>query len=617
MTYRSTYDAALDLEKNGHLIRIQSEVDPNLEMAAIHRRVFDAGGPALLFENVKGTQFACVSNLFGTIDRARFLFRHTLKNVKSLIEARAQPASILKHPMQLLQLPFTALHSLPKKVLFRPAVLANTTTIDKLPQIQSWPLDGGAFITLPQVYTESVNRPSVFTSNLGMYRVQLSGNDYRKNEQIGLHYQIHRGIGVHHQEAKQKGLPLKVSIFVGGPPAHSVAAVMPLPEGLPEVAFGGALAGRRFRHTLWQSYRIAADADFCIVGTIDETGLLAEGPFGDHLGYYSLKHDFPALQVESVFHRKNAIWPFTVVSRPPAEDTIFGALIHELTEPMVPVSIPGLLAMHAVDAAGVHPLLLALGSERYTPFDVSPKPREILTIANSVLGFGQASLAKYLFITAGDAPKPSQAEDFFDYCLSRINFENDFHFQANTTIDTLDYSGTDLNQGSKLIVACYGPQRRVLATSLSKAIAESRLNMQWSYIRPGVLAVSNGPSTRGRHDNDDRTTVELIHQLEEFQKSQPTAFDGIAMIVLCDDVSFTARSFSNFVWITFTRSNPAQDVYGIGAFTKARHWGCKGPFIIDARLKKHMAPPLEEDPKVIQNINRLFQKGAPLEAWGS
>jgi 4-hydroxy-3-polyprenylbenzoate decarboxylase len=225
--------------------------------------------------------------------------------------------------------------------------------------------------------------------NLGMYRIQLSGNDYVQDKEIGLHYQLHRGIGVHQTKANAKGQPLKVSIFVGGPPSHSFAAVMPLPEGLSELTFAGVLGARTFSLHIVDGYVISNDADFVITGEVYPSENKPEGPFGDHLGYYSLKHDFPMMRVHKVYHRKDAIWPFTVVGRPPQEDTAFGNMIHEIAGAMVPASIPGLHDVHAVDASGVHPLLLALGSERYTPYVKERKPQEILTIANHILGFNQ------------------------------------------------------------------------------------------------------------------------------------------------------------------------------------------------------------------------------------
>src|SRR5215470_17135323 len=326
MGYRHLRACVLDLERHGHLRRVEVEIDPYLEMAEIHRRVYQAGGPALYFARVKGCRFPMVSNLFGTLDRTRFLFRDTLAAVRHLVELKVDPSAFWKRPWRYRDVPFTLWHLAPRFVARGP-VLAHETTIDLLPQLQSWPRDGGAFITLPQVYTEDADRPGWRHSNLGMYRVQLSGGEYAPDRQVGLHYQIHRGIGVHHAAALRRGVPFRVNVFVGGPPALTLAAVMPLPEGLPELAFAGALGGRRVRLILQaNSTPIFADADFCITGTVDPDKQLPEGPFGDHLGYYSLAHPFPVLNVEQVWHRDGAIWPFTVVGRPPQEDTCFGQI---------------------------------------------------------------------------------------------------------------------------------------------------------------------------------------------------------------------------------------------------------------------------------------------------
>lgn len=621
--HRSTLDALLDLERHGDLVRIQEEVDPHLEMAAIHRRVFERGGPAMFFERVKGSPFAAASNLFGTLPRARYLFRHTLDNVKAMIALRANPAQLLRSPGALLsaamRMPATALHTLPARRRNGP-VFFRTTTIDQLPAPVSWPLDAGPFITLPQVMSEDPDRPGVLGTNMGMYRVQLQGNDYIRNEQIGLHYQIHRGIGVHHAKQMEKGRPLRVSIFIGGPPAHTLAAVMPLPEGLPEVAFAGALAGRRPRyHRSSEGALILTEADFCITGTI-EPALLPEGPFGDHLGYYSLKHDFPVVRVEKVYHRKDAVWPFTIVGRPPQEDTIFGELIHELTGPMVPVSLPGVKAIHAVDAAGVHPLLLALGSERYAPYSrESARPMELLTIANAILGFGQVSLAKYLLIAAssdGQAPDPHQVSDFLRYCLMRLDFSRDLHFQTQTTMDTLDYSGTGLNRGSRLVLACHGPVLRHLATSVPAHLAafdhHGFGNVRLAF--PGILCLS-GPPSRKERNGDDADMPVLIRALDALWQSDAGTFADVALIVVTDDSAFAAATLSNLLWTTFTRSDPAEDVYGVAAHERARHWGCAGPVIVDARLKPFMAPQLKEDPDVERRIDRFFARNQPLARW--
>ena len=601
MGYRSTRACVEDLERNGHLVRISAEIDPRLEMAEIQRRVYEAQGPALLFERVKGSKFPAVSNLFGTMDRCRFIFRDTLQRVKKVIALKADPTSFWRAPFSYWWAPLTGLRALPRSVRSGD-VLAEQTSIHELPQIQSWPDDGGPFITLPQVYSEDPRRPGPLRSNLGMYRIQLAGNEYESDTEVGLHYQIHRGIGVHHAAAVERGEKLRVSIFVGGPPANTFAAVMPLPEALSELVFAGMLAGRRFRHTVVDGHRVAADADFCIVGTIDPKRTKPEGPFGDHLGYYSLVHDFPVMQVERVFHRRDAIWPFTVVGRPPQEDTTFGKMIHELTAPMVPREIPGLQAMHAVDETGVHPLMLAIGRERYVPYR-REQPQELLTIANAILGFGQASLAKYLMICAqADAPSLDvhDVDAFLDHVLRRVDTTRDLHFQTRTTMDTLDYSGTGLNAGSKLVIAARGEPRRSLCTqtpalSLPPGFSDPRL------VRPGIVTIA-GPA------------FETPAQIENLcaELAQAGCPDDLALIVVVDDAELTARNLRNFLWVTFTRSNPSHDVHGVDSFTEHKHWGCRGPLVIDARIKPHHAPPLVEDPAVSQRVDELAASGGPL-----
>ncbi len=609
MAYTSLKNCLIDLERHGHLIRVTEEVSPNLEMAEIQRRAYASKAPAIYFERVKGCTFPAVCNLFGTMERCRFIFRHTLRQVSRIISIKANMAAELKDLRRLPGLArtgLTALCSLPRQVKTGP-VLACTTTLSQLPQIKSWPNDGGAFITLPQVYSEDPSNPGIMHSNLGMYRIQISGNQYVQDREAGLHYQIHRGIGVHHARAIETGVPLKVSIFVGGPPAHTVAAVMPLPEGLSELMFAGMLAGRRFRYTYRDGFCISADADFCITGTVEPGETRPEGPFGDHLGYYSLVHQFPFLKVHQIYHRQDAVWPFTAVGRPPQEDTTFGKLIHEITAPMVPVEIPGLHAMHAVDAAGVHPLLLAIGSERYVPYR-EREPMELLTIANAVLGFGQCSLAKYLLIVAHeDNPHLdiNRVDDFLVHLLERVDWSRDLHFQTRTTIDTLDYTGTGLNHGSKVVIAAAGQKRRTLGRELPAGL---NLPAGFDHARmalPGVMVVS-GPEFISYHEEQSR--VEGLSAALESSKES----DSIPLVILADDAEFTARNLSNLLWVTFTRSNPSHDIYGTGSFTEFKHWGCGTTLIIDARLKPHHAPPLIEDPAVTRRVDELASKGGSL-----
>jgi len=644
MGYRSLKQCVDDLEKRDQLVRINAPVDAYLEAAAIHRRVYAAGGPALLFNNVAGCQFPMVSNLFGTIERSRLMFRSTYQRVQRLIELKIDPTRALRAPWKYASAPLSAWRMLPRHARRGPA-MENETTIGQLPQMVSWPHDGGPFITLPQVYTENPAAPGLMNSNLGMYRIQLGGNQYAADQEIGLHYQIHRSIGVHQAAAMRAGKQFPVNIFLGGSPAMTLAAVMPLPEGMSELTFAGALAGRRIRMIRRpQGLPIYADADFAICGTVIDGKQLAEGPFGDHLGYYSLAHPFPVLKVEQVYHRDGAIWPFTVVGRPPQEDTAFGELIHDLTGPVIPTVLPGIKGVNAVDAAGVHPLLLAIGSERYMPFmqqdnNHPSRPQELLTQANAILGQGQLSLAKFLWIAnEGDDPALDlhDIRNFFAHMLRRADWRRDLHFQTQTTIDTLDYSGDSINAGSKLVVAAVGPARFDLATEIDRSLKLPAGFSDPRLVMPGVLAVGGPELPRPSFDFDTvRSGSQTGEQMEsaalrlsreraagDMQRFCQTlagdrAINKFRIVLVVDDPAFVtapsgATGLNNFLWATFTRTNPAADVYGIDSFTEQKHWGCRGVLVLDARIKPHHAPVLEEDPEVAKKVDALAAAGGPL-----
>ena len=597
MAYSSLEACLLDLERSGQLLRIKEQVDPYLEMAAIHLRVFEQKGPAILFENVKGSKFRAASNIFGTLERSQFIFRDTLPKVKQLIDIKIDPTAAIKNPLKSLSALPAALNALPIKNPISKPVLFEEINISDLPLIHHWSMDGGAFVTLPQVYTEDADKPGIGNSNLGMYRIQLNGNDYILNKEIGLHYQLHRGIGVHQTKANKKGLPLKVSCFVGGPPAHSVAAVMPLPEGMSEMNFAGVLAGKRFGYTYVDGFCISTDADFVITGEVFPGENKPEGPFGDHLGYYSLQHPFPVMKVHKVYARKNAIWAFTVVGRPPQEDTSFGQLIHSMTGSAVSNEIPGLKEVHAVDAAGVHPLLLAIGSERYTPYLQNKKPAEILTIANHILGTGQLSLAKFVFITSDDSNQLSthHVPAYLQFLLERIDLNSDIHFYTKTTMDTLDYSGENLNAGSKVVIAAYGDVKRSLASNVPEEIHQ--LNANANLVLPGIIALDAALiNTKGLQEKLKGQGANLLNEL------------GVVMLILTENPSWMAEERNNFLWACFTRTNPSHDMEGVDSFVDQKHWGANGPLIFDATIKKHHAPPVEKNAAIEKRVDEVLAK---------
>jgi 4-hydroxy-3-polyprenylbenzoate decarboxylase len=350
------------------------------------------------------------------------------------------------------------------------------------------------------------------------------------------------------------------------------------------MTFAGVLGNRRFRYIYKDGYCLSTDADFVITGEVNPNENKMEGPFGDHLGYYSLQHLFPLMKVHKVYAKKDAIWAFTVVGRPPQEDTAFGQLIHEITGAAIPKEVPGLKEINAVDAAGVHPLLLAIGSERYTPYAQTKQPAELLTIANHVLGTGQLSLAKFLFITADEENKVSthHIADYFQFILQRIDLSRDIHFYTKTTIDTLDYSGDGLNTGSKVVIAAYGDVKRKLGTTIPNCLQEIGTIKS---VMPGIVALQLPKFTTYAEANEAMQKMEM--QLNNFI----TELQELPMIIVCDDAAFTAATLNNFLWVSFTRCNPSHDIYGVNSNTTNKHWGCTN-LIIDARIKPHHAPVL-------------------------
>lgn len=606
--YANLEQALLDLEKAGLLKRIHNEMDPDLEMAEMARIAFEKGGPALLFEKVKGSRFPAAANIFGTRERMDFLFRDTLESTQTAVLFKSNPVSFFKHPHLgiLVQAAKAGLRSLP--VQSGSIADFQECTLQDLPQVKCASDDGGAFLTLPQVASRPGKSSGIMTTNLGMYRIQISGNEYGPDE-CGLHYQIKRDIARHHQKAIEEGRPLKVSIFLGGPPAHTLAAIMPMPENLSELLFAGMLGGRRFRYFIHDGYLVSSDADFCILGEV-APDLKPEGPFADHVGYYSGKHPFPYLKVKKVLCKKNAIYPFTVVGRPPQEDTLFGEFIHKMTRPMVPASLPGVHAVHAVDEAGVHPLCLALGSESFRPF-VRPEerePMELLKTANALLGFNQVSLTKYLMVAAKeDNPElnVNKVPEFFTHVLTRVHLDRDLHFQTSTTTDTLDYTGGSLNHGSKLVIATAGPKVRDLRND-SADLQSLRLPAAFADVKivmPGVLALK----WNGGGASFDAGLADLRKSLANwnFRENYP-------WISVVDDTSTLGTecpqtNLRDFLWLTFTRSDPARDLYGLNERVEQKHWAADAPLIVDARIKPHHQKAITIDKAVRERALQKLQ----------
>ncbi len=578
MSIRSTSDFVNELSRKGELLEIKEEVDPILEIAEIQRRVVAKRGPALLFSNVKGSKIPVATNLYGSESRIKIAFgEDPEKFVQKL-------AFTIKHLMpptpgkiwEARSLAWTAFRVGLRKIGQGEVLGQELENLDVLPALKSWPKDAGRFITLPLVYTES---PKTGKGNLGMYRIQ-----FHEPKLTGMHIQIHRGGGFHYAEAEAEGNSLPAHIYVGGPPALTIAAVAPLPEEISEFLLASLLLGERLKILKKKnisSLPIVADADFALIGKIPPKIRKPEGPFGDHYGYYALKHDYPVFQVERIFARKNAIWPATVVGRPPQEDHWIAEYLQHLLSPMFPVVMPQVKGIWAYEESGVHSLAAAIVKERYK--------KEAFMGALRILGEGQLSLTKFLLVTDQEV----SLQDFrstFIAALERFNPATDLHIFSNISQDTLDYTGPKVNEGSKAVLLGVGPKTQKLKTSWTGTLKNSKFKNPILYC-PGVLVVSGPKFRRG-----DGAAQLLLKE---------AALKGFTFVFIVDDSGEATKSDHDFIWHVFTRFEPAADIHGISELVR-NHVSFQSPIVVDARLKDWYPPILEEDPKITKRVDSRF-----------
>jgi len=545
------------LRKENEIIQIEAEVDPYLEAAEIHRRVIAQGGPALLFKRVKGSRYPLVTNLFGTARRIELAFgpkpEALVRQFVHLAESLLPPRSSVfwKHrflALDALKLGTRNTGRAPvTEVLDRPAKL------NELPVLTTWQEDGGPFITLPLVYTEN---PLTKKHNLGIYRLQVYDS-----HSTGLHWQIQKGGGFHYQEAEAEGKPLPVTVFLGGPPALILAAIAPLPEDVPELILASLLAGEKLKTTgnPVGSHRLAAEAEFALVGSAPPYDRRPEGPFGDHYGYYSLQHDYPVFHVESVFHRRDAIYPATVVGKPRQEDFFIGDYLQQLLSPLFPLVMPGVRDLWTYGETGFHSLAAAVVRERYG--------REALVSGFRILGEGQLSLTKFLILT----DTPQDLHDFprlFEHVLARVRWETDLFVFSNVSMDTLDYTSGKVNEGSKAIILGLGEPVRDLPREFRGDLPRDATSAE---VFCGGCLVIQGVPYEQEPGQGGRLAREPV-------------FSGWPLIVLHDDVK-AARSASHFLWATWTRFEPAADIYAAETRVQRHHLSYQGPIVIDARTK--------------------------------
>ena len=578
---RSFLDA---LRRENDLVEITAEVDPYLELAEVHRRVIDHQGAALLFTNVKGSRFPVVTNLFGTAKRIDIAFS---KKPQEFVRKAVEMVEVLLPPQigklwNYRDLAFTGLKLGTKKTTRAPVleVRNQPANLNDIPILTTWQEDGGAFVTLPLVYTES---PTSGKHNLGMYRIQR-----HDAETTGVHWQIGKGGGFHHYEAEQKNQKLPVTVYLGGAPAMILAAIAPLPEDVPELVLASMLADNKIKMTpnpLPNHYRLVAEAEFAICGFVPPNVRKPEGPFGDHYGYYSLKHDYPILNVAAVFHRKDAIYPATVVGKPRQEDFFIGDYLQELLSPLFPLVMPAVRDLWSYGETGFHSLAAAVVRERYG--------REALSAGFRILGEGQLALTKFLLLT----DKPQDLRDFkslFEHILARVNWANDFFIFTRTSFDTLDYASGKINYGSKAMLVGVGEPIRDLQREF------------------------HGDLPRGIKKAEPFCGGCLVLETETYEQNQTLAeqiaesgkFNEWQIVVLHDSIEY-ARSSEKFLWATWTRFDPASDVYAKATEVRQHHLSYTAPIVIDARMKPWYPKELEARHDIAKLVDERWREYFP------
>jgi UbiD family decarboxylase len=578
-----------ELRRLGELRVVDAEVDKRLEAAEIHRRVIAAGGPALLFTRVRGAELPLVTNLFGTARRAELAFGRRpgrlIRRIVELAQTLLPPTPARLWGAR--DVAFEALRIGLAKSSEGPVteVVTRDVRLDRLPVLTCWPEDGGPFVTLPLVYTEHPERASgVGVSNLGMYRLQV--HDARTT---GMHWQIGKGGGFHYAAAEARGESLPVTVFLGGPPALMLAAIAPLPENVPELMLASLIAGSRLARCPGPGpHPLVASAELALVGRVPPRERKPEGPFGDHYGYYSLRHDYPVLQVEALCRRRDAIYPATVVGKPRQEDFFIGDLLQELLSPLFPLVMPGVRALWSYGETGYHSLAAAVVRERYK--------REAMASAFRILGEGQLSLTKFLLVTDRDV----DLKDFratLEHVLARTRPETDLFVFSNLSMDTLDYTGPAVNEGSKGVWLGLGDPVRELPREFRPAEPPPRDVTEVRVFCGGCLVVG-GPSAQ----DDPGAAARLA--------AHP-AFRGWPLVVLTDEPKRAAASEMNFLWTTFTRFEPAADVHAAATRVVRHHVVHEPPVLIDARTKPAFPKELSCDPDTAALVTRRWSEYFP------
>lgn len=560
------------LKNEGEIVEVNASVDANLEIAEIHRRVAAAEGPALFFKNVKGSRFPVVTNLFGSKRRVELCFgprpEELLSKFIALSEHPPSLTTLWKHRKL-----FSRLRHLGTKRVKSPfvsQVKMNPIDLESLPLLKSWPMDGGHFVTLPLVYTQPIGGGP---PNLGMYRIQRYDQKH-----CGLHFQIGKGGGFHYYEAEKQNRPLPVTIFIGGAPSLILSAIVPLPENISELLFASFLQEQKMGLS---KEGLISECEFAIVGKAPPHKRKGEGPFGDHYGYYSLEHDFPYLECEAIYHRKDAIYPATIVGKPKQEDFYIGEYLQQLLSPLFPKVMPGVISLWSYGESGFHSLSAAIVKERYA--------RESLSSAFRIFGEGQLSFTKTLLLTDQSVDLQNFRETLITV-LERMQPERDLYIFSNLCLDTLDYTGPKLNEGSRALLIGIGEKIRDLPEKIHSLPSSIKRAQPFC---PGCLV------------------IEVIANTDCHALPEHPELATWPLIIVVDDLTKTLKNDLSFIWTTFTRFEPAADIYTKESAIKRHHICYSFPIVIDARMKPSYPPELFCDPETAMLVTKRWSEYFP------
>lgn len=569
------------LERNGQLKRVRAEVDPVLEVTEITERVIREQGPALLFERPKGSSVPLLMNLFGTMERVQ----------AALGREPAEIGHELLNTVQRLNPPsfkgfWDSRRTLKRTLFMRPAKVSRALCqeiveepdLAKLPILQCWPMDAGRFITYGMVIT---HHPRTGRRNLGLYRLQVFDHD-----KTGMHWQSMKGGRGHYWEAEQDGKNLEVAVVIGADPILMMAAILPLPEDMDEIAFAGFLRGKSVPMARAKTLNmdVPASAEFILEGVVPAHERRLEGPFGDHFGHYSEAAEFPVFHVRRVTRRRNPIYAGTVVGKPPQEDKFLGIAAGEMVGPLIRVINPNVVDMCAYAGAGFHNLLVVALKERH--------PKEALKTALSLLGTSQLSLTKVMVLVGPDR-NPRDFRAVLRDVWHRFEPEDHMWILPFAPLDTLDFTSFTMHVGSKLVIDASGeiiqgaePPRDVNPRRFDDRIEN------WKLLDGGFLVVVVTADARDVVSNCVRSPL-------------PVRF----VVAVSPDVRLDDDE--NLHWGIFTRFDPARDM----VFTEQMFSGARpvyrGIVGIDATWKQGYPLPLEMDESIVKLVDRRWK-----EYWG-